>query len=756
MNIRRHALPKRMSLPFLTTSRRLHRRAIAVKSAGVLIRLLVLILLPLVAFSQDVLTSAQAVRELDRKAAAKEPAVRVTGVVTFVTPPGGSFIVDDGKTGIYVAFTDVATRGWPPPEKNFEGDVVPGMLVEVSGVASPGGFAPVIVPKSIQQRGTAPFPPMKPVSVVELQTGRLDCERVKVRGVVQHVDFGARPIDAVRLELAGAGGHFVGYALKPEGFDPKKLVDAEVDLSGVALSFFNERGEILGARVQIHGIDDVQVVRPAPESAFAVPEVALDALLPFSSDPPVLHRRRITGTVTVCRPGAFFYVQEGDRAVRVSTRDTTLLAPGDRVEVSGFVELAQYFAEVREAVFRKTGTGSVPAAEPVTHARVLERKAPMPPTRNASHLDGRRVVLRGRLEKMEGSDGAGRRLSLDCDGHLVFATLVNAEPAETSQRLELGSEISVTGVCQVQLSAGKPTSTVPVPTDFQLLVHSARDVKVLGVPPWWTPERLWLALGGTGAVLALALGWVWLLRRRVAQRGAQLAAEIGSRRNAALEFDATLRERKRLAADLHDTLEQALTGLALQLEAVDLFRSEAPERSTHHLHLARQFLARSREDVRRSVWNLRAQGLEGRTLSEALREMLAALTQAALTRGQAVRCACEVEGTAVALPDFIAGNLLLLAQEAVTNALKHARARTIVVRVIFGADGVTLSVEDDGEGFEVSAAPGLKEGHFGLQGMRERVKRLDGTIEIESEKGKGTRIAARVPTGAFDRVVEGL
>jgi len=245
--------------------------------------------------------------------------------------------------------------------------------------------------------------------------------------------------------------------------------------------------------------------------------------------------------------------------------------------------------------------------------------------------------------------------------------------------------------------------------------------------------------------LALALAWAWLLRRRVGQRSAELAAEIGARRNAAVEFDATLRERKRLAADLHDTLEQALTGLALQLEAVDLFHQNEPERSTHHLHLARQFLARSREDVRRSVWNLRAQGLEGRTLLEALQSMMSILTAS-----QSVQTRCEHEGETVPLPDFIAGNLLLLAQEAMTNALKHANPKTISAKVVFGTEQISISVVDDGAGFDVAHAPGLQEGHFGLQGMRERVKRLGGRLEIESSPGRGTRIAAHVPAKAFD------
>ncbi|MHA3774154.1 hypothetical protein ACXR0O_21705 [Verrucomicrobiota bacterium sgz303538] len=182
---------------------------------------------------------------------------------------------------------------------------------------------------------------------------------------MQHLELGERQIDAVRLELAAVGSHFVAYALNHAGFDPTTLVDTEVELAGVALSFSNERAEIVGARVQLQGIEDVRILRPSPESAFVVPETRLDALLPFSPEPPSLHRRRFSGTVTACRPSAYFYVQEGDRAARASTRDTTTLRPGDRVEVSGFIELWQSCAEVREAVFRKIGSAPVPSTAAV-------------------------------------------------------------------------------------------------------------------------------------------------------------------------------------------------------------------------------------------------------------------------------------------------------------------------------------------------------------------------------------------------------
>jgi signal transduction histidine kinase len=274
-------------------------------------------------------------------------------------------------------------------------------------------------------------------------------------------------------------------------------------------------------------------------------------------------------------------------------------------------------------------------------------------------------------------------------------------------------------------------------------MRGAEDVAVLRPAPWWTPKRLALALIAAGALLLLALGWAALLRQQVAERSAQLAGEMRSRHEGEVEFAATLRERERIAADLHDTLEQALAGVTFQLEAGESFRATSPERSDRHQRIAHQLLVRTREDVRRSVWNLRAQALDGRTLPEALRNVAESAGA-----GRAVAIEVAETGAPRPLSEFVAGNLLLLAQEAVTNAMKHATPTRIRLGLNFAPERVTLAIEDDGAGFYPATAPGAREGHFGLQGMTERVKRLGGTFSIESGPGRGTRITAAVPASA--------
>ena len=359
-------------------------------------------------------------------------------------------------------------------------------------------------------------------------------------------------------------------------------------------------------------------------------------------------------------------------------------------------------------------------------------------------MDGLLATCEGRLVKVDVSDKGEPRLLVESEGRIVSASFSRDTRRAALARFEPGSMVRFNGVVCVELTSDWPTQETPRPVNYRFQIPTPDDVVVIRAAPWWTPQRLWFLLGGIGAVLAVTLAWNWLLRRRVELRSAQLAEEMRARREAAVEFEATLRERQRLAADLHDTLEQGLTGIAFRVETMVVQRTKAQDNS-ENLERVRHLLSTVREDVRRSVWNLRADALDGHTLPEALQTVAARLAD----RSDLI-VAVETEGTAQPLPDLIAGNLLLLAQEAMTNALKHGEPRSILVRLTFSHESLRLTVEDDGSGFDPAQAQTPREGHFGIQGMRERVKRLGGVFEIESTPGKGTCVAVTVPAGAFD------
>lgn len=695
-----------------------------------------------VSHAQEPLRRCADVRALSREQAAEKHTVALRGVVTYVIDgeAGGACVVQDETEGIYVGWTEEARI-----ETGFESAAAAkpaiGMLLEVQGVTGPGGFAPVVHASAMKVvGGVGELPPAHRVTLAQLRTGTLDSQRVEISGVVQRSHRSDERLGPLRLEVATRDGRFSAFVADPHGLDPDRLVDAELRLTGVCFTFFNPRGEAVGVRLHIPGAGGVAIVKPPETDPFSAPEVAPLALLPFAQMPPSLHRQRLSGVVTLSRPDKFIYVQMPQRAVRVNTRTEEVLAPGDRVEASGFVEGTEGFAILSEALVRRTGHEPLPEAVAVTREQILAVKSLGADTLRQEDYDGVLVKLRGRLMKVESSRGEEHRVFLDCAGAVVIATLDAQVPSASLAQFADGSEVEATGICAVRLSDNWPALKLPVPEDFTLILQAPDSLRVLVPAPWWTPRRLWTALGFTAGVLLFSLAWVWTLRRRVALRSAELAQQMRARRDAAVEFEATLRERTRLAADLHDTLEQSLTGLALQLEAADALRSDAPERSSRHLHLARHLLDRSREDVRRSVWNLRANPLEGSTLADALRAVAADRSV-----GLAVRIAVECEGDPRPLPDFVAGNLLLLAQEGITNAVKHAAPQHITLELSFSKPAVRLAIRDDGCGFDPVAAPGPREGHFGLQGMRERAKRLGGSLRIRSEPGKGARVEVFVP-----------
>lgn len=699
------------------------------------------------------LTDCAAIRGLSKEAAARRLPVQLRGVVTLSNPrENTAFVLQTGGEGTYVERGEFArSRGLIPTGWSWPGSLPRGTVVELNGVTGSGDYAPVVYPQHIQIVGTAPLPEATPLPISELLDGKWDCQRVRVRGVVQFTEETPLESRGAWCELVAHGGRvrvLINRLDSPESL--ARLADAEVEVTGVMFVNWNSRGELLGARLNVEDVGDLRVIERGPKDPFSVPALNLSEIQPFSRDGSTLHRRRCTGTVTLIWPergSRSFFIQEGRRGVCVETNDQTPLAPGDRVEVAGFVQMKEHFGMIHAAVVRKVGTTELPTPIPVDRRLVLGRSVEGRSVTDAKDVDGLLATLDGRLEKIDVADRETPRLLLSSEGRLIAVSFNRNTPPAAFDRFEPGSILRITGVVRVELASSWPAQEHPYPVNYGFLVPSLNDVAVIAAAPWWTPQRLWMLLGGIGAVLVITLAWNWLLRRRVEQRSVQLAEEMRARREAAVEFDATLRERQRLAADLHDTLEQGLTGIAFRVETMIVQRTKAQDNS-ENLDRVRHLLSGVREDVRRSVWNLRADALEGHTLAEALQA-----TADRLAGQSDLIVAVETEGAPLALPDLVAGNLLLLAQEAMTNALKHGEPRSIVVRLVFTEDTVRLMVEDDGRGFDPAQAATPREGHFGIQGMRERAKRLGGTFNIDSAPRRGTRIVVAVPVPAPDSVL---
>ncbi|HEY7983144.1 MAG TPA: GAF domain-containing sensor histidine kinase, partial [Ktedonobacterales bacterium] len=229
----------------------------------------------------------------------------------------------------------------------------------------------------------------------------------------------------------------------------------------------------------------------------------------------------------------------------------------------------------------------------------------------------------------------------------------------------------------------------------------------------------------------------------IAVERARLSAE-GTRAAARL---ATAEERNRLAREIHDTLAQNLAGIALYLEGVEQAMPGDGARASEGVRRALELSRVALQEARRSVADLRAAPLRDRTLPEALGELAA---QTAREAGAALDYLPPVDFPR--LPARVEAGLYRIAQEALTNTARHARARHIALTLRREEDAtVLLAVCDDGEGFDpeqlgrhTGVAAG-EEGHYGLVGMGERARLLGATLSLESAPGEGTRVEVRAP-----------
>src|SRR5262249_18515445 len=204
---------------------------------------------------------------------------------------------------------------------------------------------------------------------------------------------------------------------------------------------------------------------------------------------------------------------------------------------------------------------------------------------------------------------------------------------------------------------------------------------------------------------------------------------------------ATAEERTRLARELHDSLAQSLTAVTLQLEAADALATRSPEKTQKKVQEALRLTREALGETRRVVHNLRAGALQGKPLPEALREL-----GASYGRTYGLKATVTSEGPAGRLTPHLEDGLFRIAQEALNNTVKHARARSVRIRLKVGPESARLTVQDDGQGFDPEHCDEADtREHFGLVGMRERARLLGGTLHIQSAPGVGTRIEATVP-----------
>lgn len=239
----------------------------------------------------------------------------------------------------------------------------------------------------------------------------------------------------------------------------------------------------------------------------------------------------------------------------------------------------------------------------------------------------------------------------------------------------------------------------------------------------WKTNALW-------DLLFVAAGWLVTLYSRHLQRlfAITRAAEEQQR-------NAIVAERTRFARDIHDTLAQGFTGIMMQLNAAEQRLQGNSADSRAHIEKARQLATESLEEARRSVSALRVGALSNGSLLDAMEQI-----GRKLTSDSGVQLDTKLEGQPYALHEHCEASLLRIAQEAMTNAVRHSGTTHIGILLAYRTGSVVLEVGDSGQGMS-----GVEPSGFGVDGMRERARHVGGKLQILSEPGRGTRIVVTVP-----------
>ena len=244
----------------------------------------------------------------------------------------------------------------------------------------------------------------------------------------------------------------------------------------------------------------------------------------------------------------------------------------------------------------------------------------------------------------------------------------------------------------------------------------------IGVEPhlyqtWWFRSVLALLVG----LLMYAL-YYWRLKRVEQQ------------------FNLLLRERNRIAREIHDTLAQGFAGLSVQLELVNRLLVSPTEAVKEHLNRARVLVRESLSEARRSIWELRSQEADSRDLAGRFSKLSRQVSEISGTDVQ-----FRIHGTYRQLNPQVEDEVFRIGQEALTNAVRHSGAKRITIDLTFNSRKLKMTVADDGSGFVREKKSSGPDGHFGLQGMQERAEQIRGALTIQSSIGSGTTVSLEAP-----------
>lgn len=613
----------------------------------------------------------------------------------------------------------------------------PGDWVSVKGVICPlvkDTFVAYANELSVLAHGDAP-PPVD-ADADDIYSGRLTYGNVRLRGTVLDV-FKDETDARFSFLILSVAGKPIGLPSAQVSYEKlSRLIGAEISVVGLCSSYFGHGPRAkLEYEVYIESENDISVLSPPKSDPFDVPDFTgnvYSIIYPKAGDS---LRRKIRGRVEgVDERGRVFIRASDDEVSTVHLLSAEALpAVGDFIECAGIAETDFYSRNLSRAIWRPaqpTFDIAEPETKPCRIREIFFDRLGTP--RFNADLNGNILRVCGTVTALDcKADGSGK-ITLRDDGASLELDASNA-PLSLDD-LETGCVIAATGLCVAETENWRFQSPFPHIESMKLVLRSATDITVLARPPWWTPARLRLAVLVLLSVILAFCVYSFILTGILRRRNRELDRE----RQVHERTNIRRLERTRLAIELHDSLVQMLTGTAMEVETARKLGALDHEEMSTHLRRAEKTLQSCRAELRNSIWDLRSDALEEETLEGAISRTLTPHVNKA-------RVKVKFSVRRDILPDNTCHAVIKIIRELTINATNHGHARLVKIAGMVEEGTLYFSVIDDGTGFDVDSRPGVIEGHFGLQGVKERVNSLNGTFTITSSPGRGTKARITIP-----------
>jgi len=490
------------------------------------------------------LTTLRAIHAVTNAEASQGLPVAFEATVVFYRGYEGTLFVQDGDAAIYVQY--------PTDAKLVSGD-----RIFVRGTMQPS-YHPIVVSNSITllRHGETITP--VPASFDDMISGRLDCRLVTVHAVIRtaglQLSFAA-PIRAIVLRMLTDGGYVDADVNSSDADALKGLLDAEVEVTGVASGHFDGKMQQTGVLLHVSSLDDVKILKRAASDPWALPITPMDEILNGYNTQYLSQRIRVHGTITYYEARSGLVLESGPKSLWIMTRFQEPLRIGDEADVIGFPDIHDGFLSLTDGVVQE-----LPAYAPITPRQSSWRELA-----SSKHIFDL-VSIEGQVVT-EAREASQDEYVLISDGKMFSATYRHPDVPDwippPMKEIPLGSRVRVAGICMLE-NSNPYIGDVP----FNILMRSLDDISVVARPSFLNIRNLMILVGLLLAVVFAVLARGWVIERRVRWQSATLAC-IEQRRSRILEDINGSRPLAEIVEEITELVSFKLRGAACWCQIAD-------------------------------------------------------------------------------------------------------------------------------------------------------------------------------------------